>query len=69
MKTNINNKKTNNKVKFSDKMAGVLFEQIIDTLISKYHKSDEKETMTFEEYCISLKELSINERKKKGESN
>ena len=64
MKSNVKNK---NKVKISDKVAGALFEQIIDVLIDKYHKSDEKETMTFEEYCVSLKELSINERKKKGD--
>ena len=58
MKSNVKEKKKNQRVKFGDKAMNVLFCQIIDTLIARYDKSTEKETMSFEEYCLFLRDLS-----------
>lgn len=62
MKSNVKNK-----VKMTDKIAGTLFEKIILTLLEKYEKSDEKETMSFEDYCRALIDLS--NKTLKGENN
>ena len=58
MKANVKEKKKKQHVKFGDKAMNMLFSQIIDTLIARYHKSAEKETMSFEEYCLFLRDLS-----------
>ena len=57
--------KANVKPKLSDKVFGKIFEEIITALLDKYEKSAEKETMTFEDYCRALKDLSYNQRKNK----
>ena len=49
------------KVKFADKAANFLFSEIIDTLVKRYDESVEKETMSFKEYCIYLRDLSNKE--------
>ena len=55
--------KANFKPKLSDKVFGKIFEEIVDALLTKYENSTEKETMSFEEYCRALKDLSYNQRK------
>ena len=52
-------KKQNKRVKVSDKVSSFLFCEIITALLDKYHASDEKESMSFEEYCARLRDLSI----------
>ena len=46
------------KVKIGDKFANAVFGEIIDTLIKRYDKSEEKKTMSFKAYCIGLRDLS-----------
>ena len=59
MKSNVNNEKTKKpKVKIGDKFANAVFGEIIDTLIKRYDKSEEKKTMSFKAYCIGLRDLS-----------
>lgn len=59
MNSNVNNKKTKKpKVKIGDKFANAVFGEIIDTLIKRYDKSEEKKTMSFKAYCIGLRDLS-----------
>lgn len=55
-----------NKIKFSEKAAGFLFEEIINTLLKRYRESTEKDTISFEEYCIKLISLSKEKRQQKG---
>ena len=59
MKSNVKkeNQKTS-KVKIGDKFANLVFGEIIDTLIKRYDKSEEKKTMSFKAYCIRLRDLS-----------
>ncbi len=59
MKSNVNNEKNKKpKVKIGDKFANAVFGEIIDTLIKRYDKSEEKKTMSFKAYCIGLRDLS-----------
>ena len=58
MKSNFKEKNKKQRIKFGDKAMNVLFCQIIDTLITRYDKSAEKETMSFKEYCLYLRDLS-----------
>lgn len=53
------------KVKMSDRVASALFTKIIDALLEKYAKSPEKETMSFEDYCRALRDLSIEKTQRK----
>lgn len=55
------------KPKISDKVFGKIFEEIVDALLTKYDNSKEKETMSFEEYCRALKDLSYKQRKNNKE--
>lgn len=70
-KTKIKVKKQN--VAVSDRVASYLFAEIVDVLIKKYEKSDERFNMDFMTYCIRLRDLSIEkvgkliENLKKGE--
>lgn len=52
-------------MKIRDKGGAKLFEILIGALLNNYDKSTEKETMSFEEYCRALKDLSYNQRKNK----
>ena len=56
-KTKIKAKKQN--VAVSDRVASYLFAEIVDVLIKKYEKSDERFNMDFMTYCIRLRDLSI----------
>ena len=59
MKSNVKNEKQKKpKVKIGDKFANAVFGEIIDTLIKRYDKSEEKKTMSFKAYCIGLRDLS-----------
>ena len=51
-------------MKVTDKVGAKLFETLIRALLDKYERSTEKETMSFEEYCRALLELSIKTHKK-----
>lgn len=51
-------------MKLTDKVGAKLFETLIVALLNKYEKSTEKDTMSFEEYCRALLDLSINQSKK-----
>lgn len=51
-------------MKLSDKVGAKLFETLIRALLDKYERSTEKETMSFEEYCRALLDLSINSHRK-----
>ena len=46
------------KVKATDKVAGLLFNKVIETALDQYDKSAEKETMSFRAFCIGLVGLS-----------
>lgn len=59
--------KKNKGIPVTDKAAAVLFEKIIDTLLFKYEPY--RDEMTFEEFCVNLKNESINKRTKKGDIN
>lgn len=56
-KTKIKPKKQKSAV--SDRVASYLFTEIIDVLIKKYEKSNERSNMDFMTYCIRLRDLSI----------
>lgn len=56
-KTKIKAKKQ--KVAVSDRVASYFFAEIVDVLIKKYEKSDERFNMDFMTYCIRLRDLSI----------
>ncbi len=59
MKANIKAEKQKKpKVKIGDKFANAVLGEIIDTLINRYDKSEEKKTMSFKAYCIGLRDLS-----------
>ena len=59
MKSNVKNEKPKKpKVKIGDSFANAMFSEIIDILINRYDKSDEKETMSFKAYCMRLRDLS-----------
>ena len=59
MKSNVKKvKQKTPKVKIGDKFANAVFGEIIDTLIKRYDKSEEKKTMSFKAYCIGLRDLS-----------
>ena len=59
MKSNVQNEKPKKpKVKIGDRFANAMFSEIIDTLIKRYDKSEEKKTMSFKAYCIGLLDLS-----------
>ena len=49
---------TKPKIKLKDKVASTLFHQILETLLDRYDKSEEKKTMSFKAYCIGLVNLS-----------
>lgn len=51
-------------MELSDKVGAKLFETLIRALLAKYERSTEKETMSFEEYCRALLDLSINSHRK-----
>ena len=61
--------KKKQKVAISDRIAGCLFEEILETLLKRYRESAEKETISFEEYCNKLINLSKEKRQKKGVMN
>ena len=59
MKSNVKKEKPKKqKVKIGDRFANAMFSEIIDTLIKRYDKSEEKKTMSFKAYCIGLRDLS-----------
>ena len=60
MSKRFNKQKNRKKASVSDRAANFLFCEVIDVLIKKYHSSSEKETMSFEDFCIRLRDLSIN---------
>ena len=62
-KKHFDQKQKQKKIKVSDKVSSFLFCEIITALLDKYHASDEKETMSFEEYCARLRDLSIEKTK------
>lgn len=51
-------------MKITDKVGAKLFETLIRALLEKYWGSIEKETMSFEEYCQMLLDLSIKSHRK-----
>lgn len=59
----------NKKTPISDKVAGFLFEEIIDILVKRYEACPEKDTKSFLDFCIELKNLSREKRGKKGVTN
>ena len=71
-KKHFEGKKQKKHVKMSDKAASFLFCEIITVLLDKYANSEEKDTMSFEEYCAHLRDLSLEkvnkENVKEGEN-
>ena len=64
-KKHFEKKKQTKKVKISDKAMSFMFCEVVNALLDKYEQSEQKETMSFQEFCIQLRDLSI-EKVKKG---
>ena len=52
-------KQKKKKVKVSERFANAVFCETIDILLKMYHNGEHSETMSFEEYCAHLRDLSI----------
>lgn len=54
------------KVKVSERFANAVFCETIDVLLKMYHNGEHSESMSFEEYCAHLRDLSIEKVNKKS---